>query len=145
MASRKIDKEGNIVPKDRGPRNNTMSKIEICAEKLSKGATKNEIINYLKNTWGLTTNGASEYYYAACRYLRPKDPEKYREALIQNNITRLERIIDECMQSDKNAKGLKVAREAIAELNKMLGITGNNVTIKQNQEEKTQEIQINFN
>ena len=49
------------------------------------------------------------------------------------------------MEGTGNEKQLKVAREAIAELNKMLGISGNNVTIRQNQEEKTQEIQINFN
>lgn len=144
MPNRSIKPSGDI-PGERGPRTTSMTMIESAAAKLSKGATKKEVVQFLEENYKMTTNRATEYYYAACHYLRPKDPEKYREALIQNNISRLEKIIDECMEGTGNEKQLKVAREAIAELNKMLGISGNNVTIRQNQEEKTQEIQINFN
>ena len=81
-------------------------------------------------------------------WLVPEDLDEYKKGLLQANIERLEKIIQEGIDNRNDARRgadyLRTAKDAIAELNKMMGIGSNKVTIAENKEgEKA--IQIEFN
>ena len=84
-----------------------------------------DILQYVKDTWGLSDTQAQRYWMAAVNYLRPKEPEKYREAIISKNIDLLETIIRRALESNN----LKEANNAIKTLNSMLGVGGKSVEI----------------
>lgn len=139
-AAEKPTNEGGKEHKN-GPQPATLARIERAAEMIGQGVTKGDIIATFQNDYSLSYDQARRYYICGCRYLIPDDQEGYRKAIIQHNVERLEKIIDEGMKDNAN---LRVAKEAIAELNKMLGLTGNNIVIKNDAENKTQEVTINF-
>ena len=116
----------------------TIMKVEEAAKMISKGKSKNEIIEHLQDKYQLSYDQSRRYWIAGCHFLIPEDQSEFKQALINNNIERLEKIITDSM----NDKQYKVAREAIAELNKMMGITGNggvSVAVRNNPDENTQE------
>ena len=129
------------LPNKTGPRPETVARINEVAKKIVKGEPKTNILEYIQKKWNLSLDQARRYYYCACRSLIPEDQEEYRQALIQNNIERLEKIIEEGMKDNAN---LRVAKEAISELNKMLGIGGNKVVISNDSQNNTQTIEVNF-
>lgn len=139
-AAEKPTDEKYKEPKN-GPQPATLARIERAAELIGKGKTKSEIIAIYQKDYNISYDQARRYYICGCRYLIPDDQEGYRRALIQSNVERLEKIIDECMKDNAN---LRVAKEAISELNRMLGLGGGGVTIKNDNENKTQEITVNF-
>ena len=114
--------------------------IEI-AKMLSKGRSRQYVIDYAKEHYDINDNQAKRYYAAATRYLIPDDMDEFRKGLIQTNMERLETIIDECM-----ARGqYKVARDAIDSLNKMFGInSGLQIGIQTDTENNTQQVVIKF-
>lgn len=137
------EKPTNEINKERkkGPQPATLARIERAAEMIGKGTGKAEIIETFQKDYGISYDQARRYYICGCRYLIPDDQEGYRKALIQHNVERLEKIIDEGMKDNAN---LRVAKEAISELNRMLGLGAGNVVIKSDAENKTQEVTINF-
>ncbi len=102
---------------------------------LAQGKTRNTILKRLENT-GMSTSNARTLYNNAIREFAPDTNllDDYKRALIQQNLDRLERIIEETISGDTQEK--KVALQSIDILNKMVGVytSGNNVTINKNQE-----------
>lgn len=112
-------------PKNQDPL--TEKKILDVAKMIAKGKTRQTIITYLMDTYGYTDSSQPyKIFNAAVRHLMPTDLDAHRQELIEMNIKRLETIIEEGMTNNAD---LRVAKEAIAEINRMLGITGNKVAI----------------
>lgn len=104
-------------------------------EMLAQGKSRNTILKRLEDD-GMTPPHARTLYNNAIREYAPDTNllDDYKRALIQQNLDRLERIIEETISGDTQEK--KVALQAVSELNKMIGAytSGNNVTINKNQE-----------
>lgn len=120
----------------------TIKKIQEAAKLLAKGKSRATIIEWLMDTYGFAPTTAARYYESAVLYILPDDDEQYRQNLIKANTTRLETIIERAMEE----RQYKVAREAIAELNKMAGIRGEGVQVGINTDKQndTQQIIIKF-
>lgn len=120
----------------------TVKKIQEAAKMLSKGKSRATIIEWLIDTYGYSPQTAARYYESAVIYLIPDDDEEYRRNLVKANTTRLETIYERAMEE----RQYKVAREAIAELNKMAGIKGEGVQIgvQTDKQNDTQQIIIKF-
>ena len=130
----KLDNSTNATPA-------TTTKILQIAKMLSQGKSRQTCVEYAMDKFGVSEVVAGKYYKAAAKYLVPDNLEEYRKGLIQANIERLERIVEECMEG----KQYKIAREAIDSLNKMLGITGGvQVGIQTDKENNTQQVIIKF-
>ena len=109
----------------------TIERVQKVSELISKGMSRQSVQLYIRENYQVGERQARAYYSAAMKYLLPEDEDEYRKGLIQANIERLEKIIEQGMTDNQN---LKIAREAISELNKMLGIGGNKVQIAKNGE-----------
>lgn len=120
----------------------TVGRILELAKMLSKGKSRQTVIDYAMSTYQINETQAKRYYSAATKYLLPEDMDEFRKGLIQANMERLEHIIEKCMEQGQ----WKVAREAIDSLNKMFGVTGGvQVGIQTDNENNTQQIVIKFN
>lgn len=103
-------------------------------EMLAQGKSRTTILKRLEDD-GINPKNARTLYNNAIREFAPDTNllDDYKRALIQQNLDRLERIIEETISGDTQEK--KVALQAVSELNKMIGAyTGNNVTINKNRE-----------
>lgn len=120
----------------------TERRIMEIADMINNGAQRTTCVQYMMDNWGFRDiSQPSKIFNAAIRYLMPDNPEEYREQMIAKNFSRLEAIIEKSM----NDRNYRVAREAIAEVNKMLGLGGNKVQIGQQTPDGTQQmIQISF-
>ena len=87
---------------------------------------------------------AKYYYQAALNWLIPDDMDGYKKGLIQANMERLEKIVEECIEikddARKGADYLRVAKDAIAEMNKALGVGNTRLQIAQENKEGEQQI-----
>lgn len=109
----------------------TIMKVQDVARMLSDGKTRATIIGILQEKYDIGYDQAKHLYCAGVKYLIPSNEDEFRKELIMKNISRLERIIEKAMDGEQ----LKVAREAIDSLNKMLGLNGgSSVTIAKNGE-----------
>lgn len=120
----------------------TVEKVEFAAKMITKGKSKATIIETLQENYNLGYDQAYRYYLSGMRFLIPKDTEKFREGLIQANIERLEKIIEANIDEHP-----KVAKDAISELNKMLGIGTNSIQVgvKNNPDDNTSEFMVVIN
>lgn len=100
--------------------------IEVADLIVKKGYGRMDCMKWVQENWGLSEKQSERYYYAALKYLKPKDPDKYREALINRNFTVAETILQKALDSNN----LKAANEALKILNQMLGVGGKQVEIK---------------
>lgn len=119
----KGEKESGICLKPdltRGCTKLTETRVRELAKMLTKGKSGESIIDYCCKTYNIMPSQAKQYYFAALNYLKPKDENEFRNGLIATNMKRLETIIEKVMSEDK--QNLKLAKEAISELNKMLGV-----------------------
>lgn len=110
-----------------------VTRMEIM-DMISKGQSRTDIVQSLVDN-GLGYKNANLLYYQAMKELTPDINllDDYKRGIMQQNLDRLEKIINSSI--DGNTGDKKVALQAIAELNKMLGLSqGNNVTINKNQE-----------
>lgn len=102
---------------------------------IAQGKSRQSIIKYLTDQ-GTNISTANKLYYEALKDIQP-DPnllDDYKKGMIQQNLDRLEKIIDDCIDKE-SYQNKQVAIKAIAEINKMLGLSeGNNVTIAQNKD-----------
>lgn len=101
---------------------------------IAQGKSRQSIMKYLTDQ-GVNQKTASDLYYKALKDMQP-DPnllDDYKKGMIQQNLDRLEKIIDDTIEG--NYQNKQVALKAISEINKMLGLSeGNNVTIAQNKD-----------
>lgn len=109
----------------------TATKMEIM-DAISKGQSRADIVQSLVDD-GITYRNAQQLYYEAMKDMTPDINllDDYKRGMMQQNLDRLEKIINSSIEG--NAGDKKVALQAIAEMNKMLGLSqGNNVTINKN-------------
>lgn len=105
----------------------TEARIYELAEKIvQSGSTRLQIMDYCKEEWGLSQKQSERYYYAALNYLRPENPEEYREALINKNYNVAEGILNRALANGN----LKEANNALRILNQMLGVGGKQIEIQ---------------
>ena len=116
--------------------------MEEFAEEIAKTAMpRRTAIKWAAERYGVAESTASSYYAAAMRYLRPSDPEKYREEIIDKNFAILERMLQTALKRGD----LKSATQIIRTINQMVGISGNKVEIHQDKGSgETQTITISF-
>lgn len=121
---------------------NLATQTEIT-QMLGDGKSRMSIIKYLKEQ-GINEGQANYLYYAALKELSPETNllDDYKRGIIQQNLDRLEKIVEKSM--DGNSQEKSVAVKAIAEINKMLGAyQDSSVTIARNKE-GDEVIQITF-
>lgn len=121
----------------------TIMRVDEIAQMISDGKSRKTIQQYIKDNYGVKERQARAYYTAALRLLIPDESEydEYRKGLIQANIDRLEKIIERSITG--NTQDMKVAKDCISELNKMMGLGDKtNIMINKNNEEETFIIQI---
>ena len=113
------------------------------AEWVSQGKTRKFILDALIES-GVKPGQANNLYYDTLKQIVPEPDlfDNHKKVIIQQNLDRLEKIIENCI--DGNSGDKKVALQAIDTLNKMIGVyNGNSVTIAKNQEGE-ELIQISF-
>lgn len=126
MSQKRIERpKSNIKTKDGPIRTATELKVKEMAKMLSMGKSKDTVKDYVAEKYGLSEARVDDLYYEAIKYLLPKDDAKFKEEIITKNVARLDKIVEETMAS----KNYKEATKAIAELNKMAGITSNNIKV----------------
>ena len=121
----------------------TIMRVDEIAHMISDGKSRKTIQQYIKDNYGVKDRQARCYYSAALRLLIPDESEfdEYRKGLIQANIDRLEKIIERSITG--NTQDMKVAKDCISELNKMMGLGDKtNIMINRNDNEETFVIQI---
>lgn len=110
------------------------------AKMISEGKTRETCLKYVMESQDVKLAQAKQYYDAAIRFLVPDDIDKYKQEVLAKNFKRLETIVERGM---KDSADLRLAKEAIAELNRMCGIGGNKVTMAKSKD-GDEMIQINF-
>lgn len=115
------------------------------AEMLSSGATKSEVMTYIKDVVGVYPSHASEFYHNCLKKLVMDGDmlTDYKKAVQTQNYDRLEKIVSDTIGGSTGDK--KVAIEAIRELNKMVGAYDDKNTVTIAQDDSKQIIQIDFN
>lgn len=109
------------------PTERSKVRVETLAEEIVKtGMRRATALRWAQEEFGVAYETAKQYYAAAMRYLRPDDPQKYREELINRNFA----ILEEMLESALRRNDLKNANSIIRTLNNMVGIGGNKVEIK---------------
>lgn len=107
----------------------------IIADMLASGATKADVMAYIKDVMGINTKNASKYYHDCIKSMIVPDDllTDYKKTVQQQNFTRLEKIVKDSIEG--NTADKKVAIQAIDTLNKMAGAyEGNSVTIANDKE-----------
>lgn len=121
----------------------TIRRVNELAKMISAGKSRDTIQKYAMEEYQIKDAQARAYYRAALRTLIPDEKhfDEYRRGLIEANLNRLEKIVEKCIDSN-DANMLANARQAIAEINRMvMGGNENKVTIAKNsQGEETIEI-----
>ena len=119
MANTKRKEIVKLPGTDKPAKPSTAVRIYEVAELIvKKGYTRMDVIDYIKREWGLGKMQAIKYWTAALQFLRPENPEAYREALINRNFNVAEEVLRRALESNN----LKAANEAIKILNSMLGV-----------------------
>ena len=149
MPTRSVAKAENTQVEPKLTRGKTISKlkpktqvrVEEAAKLIADGKGMNDVIEFVQEKYKLSYEQSRHYWVAACRFL-VADMDETREALVRQNLQRLEKIVNECMEE----KDYKLAKETIAEMNKMLGVgkDGVQVGIRNNPDTNTQEVYIKF-
>jgi hypothetical protein len=112
-------------------------------EWISKGKTRQYCITKLQED-GMTKSAADHMYYGALKKLLP-DPDlftAYKQSLMQQNIDRLEQIVDNTISGGTGDKAIAI--KAIDTLNKMCGVYGENSVTVANNKDGEQIIRIEF-
>lgn len=142
MGQKTAPKPTKIAAHNGSPANqSTALKVQTAAKWIAKGKSKATVIADLMKKFNMAEATAKDYYIAAVHFLLPDNEEEFRKDIMAVNYQRLEEIIERCME-DRN---YKVAREAIAELNKMAGLgSGVKIAVNNDAENNTQQIYIKF-
>lgn len=128
---------------DKLPIESKITRLEV-QDMVADGKSRASIMKFLQDQ-GMAKSTAENIYYQALKDMTPSPDllDDYKKGIIQVNLGRLEKIIDETIGG--NYQNKQVALKAIAEINKMLGLNNdtNSVTIANNKE-GDQIIQIKF-
>lgn len=140
-----IRTNGNLVFKNGSEiRTDLTPSVELMildvAKMIAEGKSRQTCIQYVQEVRGVCLDQAKNYYESAVNYLLPRDEESYRTKLLAINVARLERIIEKGMTDDRD---LRLAKDAIAEMNKMLLPTQKGIT-QVKQADGSEIITINF-
>lgn len=104
----------------------TVARIQSLAQMITNGSSRATIQQYVRDTYKVGDRQAREYFNSALKYLQPDDAGEFRNNMAYANLSRLERIVE---QNITDAP--KTAIAAIAEINKLLGLTnGNTVAVQ---------------
>lgn len=116
--------------------------VEIADLIVKKGYSRIDCMKFAQDEWGLSEKQSERYYYGALNYLKPDEPDKYREALINRNFSILEGILKRALDSND----LKTANDVVKTMNQMLGVGGKQVEIKDKDSQgEDRKIVISFN
>lgn len=126
----------------------TEKRVIDVADMIAQGKSRQTVLKHIQENFQLGERQAKRYFQAALNWLIPDDLDEYRKGLIQANIERLETVIEEGIAKKDDARRgadyLRTAKDAIAELNKILGVGTTKIQLGQNKEGE-QLVQIEFN
>lgn len=108
---------------------NPESKVRIIetAKKISKGWTKLETVEWIKETYGLNDQSANRYWNAALAHLSVKASDsKYVEEMRQKTIATLDRLIQKEIEEGR----CKEANTSIELMSKLMGYNVQKVEAK---------------
>ena len=115
-------KEKTTTPALRDSQKSTLStqlKIQELANVMAeKGYGRLASMKYASERWGISQAQAEKYYYGALNYLRPDNPEEYREALIARNFSVLEKLLQDAIEHNDTPTALNVVKA----MNGLLGV-----------------------
>lgn len=116
----------------------TEFRVIETAKMICDGKSKQTCLEHIQEAQGCGLQQAKYYYQAALNWLIPSDLDEYKKGLLQANIERLEKIIEEGINNrNDNRRGadyLRTAKDAISELNKMLGVGNPRIQMAENAE-----------
>lgn len=92
-------------------------RVREGAKMIVQGKSREDILDFFKGM-GFAPSTAKDYLQAAARYLIPKDEDSYREEMVAANFNRLEGLLKRTLEGED--KDLRLAKDIIAEMNKML-------------------------
>lgn len=138
-----------VVPKGFQTLPATELRVIEVARMICDGKSKATCLDYIQRAQNVGIQQAKQYYQAALNWLIPSDMDEYKKGLLQANIERLEKIIEDGIQNRndgrRGADYLRTAKDAISELNKMLGVGNPRLQIAQeNKSGEQQVITIDF-
>lgn len=127
---------------DKLPIESKITRLQV-QDMVADGKSRASIMKFLTDQ-GMAKSTAENIYYQALKDMTPSPDllDDYKKGIIQVNLGRLEKIIDETIGG--NYQNKQVALKAIAEINKMLGINDTNSVTIANNKEGDQIIQIKF-
>lgn len=129
---------------DKTDMEHTLTRLQV-QDWISKGKSRKYCVDKLVET-GMKNGAASMLYYRALKDMLPEPNllDDYKKNLIQQNLDRLENVIETSLSGNTADKA--IALKAIDTLNKMCGAySDNNITIaQQNKDGDQQIIQITF-
>ena len=73
----------------------TIRRVTEAAKMISEGKSQMTVVSHFMDTYGLEVDQAKNYWQAGARFLCPEDPDEYKKSLIETNIRRLEKIVEE--------------------------------------------------
>lgn len=115
-------KEKTTTPTLRDTQKSTLAtqlKIQELANVMAeKGYGRLASMKYASERWGISEKQAEKYYYGALNYLRPDNPEEYREALIARNFSVLEKLLQDAIEHNDTPTALNVVKT----MNGLLGV-----------------------
>lgn len=143
MARQRLRKTEAVLPGNKKATMSTELRIVEIADKIVKdGWGRMDCMKFVQDEWGLSEKQSERYYYGALNYLKPDEPDKYREALINRNFSVLEGILKRALDNND----LKTANDVIKTMNQMLGVGGKQVEIKDKDSQgEDRKIVISFN
>lgn len=122
----------------------TEFRVMEVAKMICEGKSKQTCLEYVQEAQGCALQQAKYYYQAALNWLIPDDMDEYKKGLLQANVERLEKIIEEGIEKRlderRGADYLRTAKDAISELNKMLGVGNPRLQIAQENKDGEQQI-----
>jgi len=130
--------KGNKLPIE-----SKITRLQVI-DMVADGKSRSSIMKFLQDQ-GMGRSAAEDMYYNALKEMAPSPDllDDYKKGIIQVNLGRLEKIIDDCIDKE-SYQSKQVAIKAISEINKMLGINDTNSVTIANNKEGDQIIQIKF-
>ena len=107
---------------------------DVATQIAEKGYGRLACMKYVAEKYGLSEIQGEKYYYGALKYLRPDNPEEYREALINRNFSVLEKLLQDAIDHNDTATALNVVKV----MNGMLNVGGKQVEISDKEKDGTE-------
>lgn len=111
----------------------TEYRVIETAKMITEGKSKQTCLEHIQQAQGCGLQQARMYYQAALNWLIPDDLPAYKQGLLAANLERLETIVEDCIskKDDKShgADYLRCAKDALAEMNKVLGVGHGRVVV----------------